>query len=102
MLERLELKLLLQQSQCRLQKLKHLLLKNTSAPGPTNQKIYIVAIGVSTGYPNALAELFPTLSGDLPVPIVLVQHMPPFFTKLLAERLLSKSPADIQEGKAEE
>ncbi|HIJ51173.1 MAG TPA: hypothetical protein HPP54_08995 [Nitrospinae bacterium] len=61
-----------------MQKLKRLLLKNTSAPGPTNQKIYIVVIGVSTGDSNALAELFPTLPGDLPVPIVLVQHMPHF------------------------
>ena len=69
---------------------------------PSNQKIDIVAIGVSTGGPNALAELFPNLPGDLPVPIVLVQHMPPFFTKLLAERLSSKSPVDIQEGKAGE
>ncbi len=63
------------------------------------QKIEVLAIGVSTGGPNALAELFPTLSADLPVPIVLVQHMPPFFTKLLAERLSAKSPLDIQEGK---
>jgi len=61
------------------------------------QKIDILAIGVSTGGPNALAELIPTLPGDLPVPVVLVQHMPPFFTKLLAERLSAKSPLDIQE-----
>lgn len=65
-----------------------------------NQKIDILAIGVSTGGPNALAELIPTLPGDLPVPVVLVQHMPPFFTKLLAERLTAKSPLDVQEGKA--
>lgn len=71
-------------------------------PRPFNQKIDILAIGVSTGGPNALADLFPTLPRDLPVPIVLVQHMPPFFTKLLAERLSSKSPMDIQEGKAGE
>jgi two-component system, chemotaxis family, protein-glutamate methylesterase/glutaminase len=66
------------------------------------QRADILTIGVSTGGPNALAELFPTLPGDLPVPIVLVQHMPPFFTKLLADRLTSKSPLDIQEGKAGE
>jgi len=77
-------------------------IKKQFRPRPANQKIEIVAIGVSTGGPNALAELFPTLPGDLPVPIVLVQHMPPFFTKLLAERLSSKSPVDIQEGKAGE
>ncbi|MBC8285108.1 MAG: chemotaxis response regulator protein-glutamate methylesterase [Nitrospinae bacterium] len=67
-----------------------------------NQKIDILAIGVSTGGPNALAEFFPSLPGDLPVPIVLVQHMPPFFTKLLAERLTAKCPLDIQEGRAGE
>jgi two-component system, chemotaxis family, protein-glutamate methylesterase/glutaminase len=77
-------------------------IKKQFRPRSANQKIDIVAIGVSTGGPNALAELFPTLPGDLPVPIVLVQHMPPFFTKLLAERLSSKSPVDIQEGKAGE
>lgn len=64
------------------------------------QKIDILAIGVSTGGPNALAELIPTLPADLPVPVVMVQHMPPFFTKLLAERLTAKSPLDVQEGKA--
>lgn len=82
--------------------------KITSARKPSiarktlNQKIDILTIGVSTGGPNALAELIPTLPGDLPVPIVLVQHMPPFFTKLLAERLSAKSPLDIREGKAGE
>ncbi|MCH7924632.1 MAG: alpha/beta fold hydrolase, partial [Planctomycetes bacterium] len=47
-------------------------------------RIDIVAIGVSTGGPNALAELLPALPGDLPVPIVIVQHMPPVFTNNLA------------------
>lgn len=74
--------------------------KSSVVRASLKQKIDILAIGVSTGGPNALAELIPTLPGDLPVPIVLVQHMPPFFTKLLAERLSAKSPLDIQEGKA--
>jgi len=65
---------------------------------PANTKIDIVAIGVSTGGPNALAELFPVFPKNFPVPIVLVQHMPPFFTKLLAERLSSKSEVDVVEG----
>ncbi len=77
-------------------------IKKPIRPRPINQKIDILSIGVSTGGPNALAEFFPNLPGDLPVPIVLVQHMPPFFTKLLAERLTAKSPLDIQEGKAGE
>jgi two-component system chemotaxis response regulator CheB len=66
----------------------------------TNSQIEIVAIGVSTGGPNALAELFPVFPEDFPVPIVIVQHMPPFFTKLLAERLSSKSNLIVEEGTA--
>ncbi|MBT5472130.1 MAG: chemotaxis response regulator protein-glutamate methylesterase [Nitrospina sp.] len=77
-------------------------IKRPARPRPPNQKIDILAIGVSTGGPNALAEFFPTLPADLPVPVVVVQHMPPFFTKLLAERLSAKSPLEIREGKAGE
>ncbi|PIQ96644.1 MAG: chemotaxis response regulator protein-glutamate methylesterase [Nitrospinae bacterium CG11_big_fil_rev_8_21_14_0_20_56_8] len=62
------------------------------------QKIEVVAIGVSTGGPNALAELFPVFPADFPVPILITQHMPPFFTRLLAERLSSKSNLNIIEG----
>lgn len=62
------------------------------------ERIDIVAIGVSTGGPNALAELIPTLPHDLPVPVVIVQHMPPVFTRLLAERLAAKSQISVQEG----
>ena len=64
----------------------------------SNARIDIVAIGVSTGGPNALAELFPEFPIDFPIPIVIVQHMPPFFTKLLAERLSSKSKVPVKEG----
>jgi two-component system chemotaxis response regulator CheB len=60
----------------------------------------IVAIGVSTGGPNALAALLPALPGDLPVPVVIVQHMPPMFTRLLAERLHTQSKLTVVEGQA--
>jgi two-component system, chemotaxis family, protein-glutamate methylesterase/glutaminase len=60
----------------------------------------IVAIGVSTGGPNALAEVLPRLPQDLRVPIVIVQHMPPVFTRLLSERLRNASQIDVQEGAA--
>lgn len=63
-------------------------------------RIDVVAIGVSTGGPNALATLFPQWPASFPVPIVLVQHMPPTFTRLLAERLAAKSAIAIHEGKA--
>ena len=60
----------------------------------------IVAIGVSTGGPNALAALLPALPENFPVPIVVVQHMPPMFTQLLAARLDSQAKVRVVEGKA--
>jgi two-component system chemotaxis response regulator CheB len=60
--------------------------------------IEVVCIGTSTGGPNALAEVFETLPGDLPVPVVMVQHMPPMFTTMLAERLNARSAWRCHEG----
>ena len=57
-----------------------------------------VAIGVSTGGPNALQELVPTLGLDLPVPVLIVQHMPPTFTKLLADRLSKLRGGAVEEA----
>lgn len=62
--------------------------------------IDVLAIGVSTGGPNALAELMPSLGKNFPVPVVIVQHMPPLFTRLLAERLGAISGFKCQEGVA--
>ncbi len=47
----------------------------------------IIGIGISTGGPNALARMLPQLPGDIDVPIVIVQHMPPPFTQSLAKSL---------------
>lgn len=47
----------------------------------------ICAIGISTGGPNALRELLARITSPLRGPIVIVQHMPPVFTKHLAETL---------------
>jgi two-component system chemotaxis response regulator CheB len=60
----------------------------------------ILAIGVSTGGPNALAALLPSIPADFPVPVVIVQHMPPMFTCRLAERLDSMSQLRVSEGQA--
>ncbi len=63
-------------------------------------RISIVAIGTSTGGPNALGEVLPALPGDFPVPIVVTQHMPPMFTRLLAERLNSKCALQVHEAES--
>jgi len=67
---------------------------------PASAPIEIVAIGTSTGGPNALAEVLPRIPSDFPVPIVVVQHMPPIFTRLLAERLAERSAISVEEGRA--
>jgi len=60
--------------------------------------VELVAIGTSTGGPNALAEILPALPYDLPVPVLVVQHMPPVFTAHLAERLAARCPLEVREG----
>jgi two-component system chemotaxis response regulator CheB len=50
-------------------------------------RVDAVAIGCSTGGPDALSRLIRALPANLPVPILAVQHMPPVFTKMFAERL---------------
>lgn len=67
-------------------------LASRAASRPQPQPVEILAIGSSTGGPNALADIVPHLPRDLRVPIVIVQHMPPLFTKMLAERLQSAGP----------
>lgn len=61
-----------------------------------SEKSLAVAIGVSTGGPNALAALLPGL--DLKVPVFIVQHMPPIFTLSLAKSLDAKCPMRVKEA----
>ena len=65
------------------------------AAGPVSA----VAIGVSTGGPNALAVLVPNLAVGLDVPIFIVQHMPALFTRMLAERLAVTSRMPVREAR---
>ncbi|BEL11145.1 chemotaxis response regulator protein-glutamate methylesterase [Actinoplanes sichuanensis] len=61
-------------------------------------KIDILAIGSSTGGPDALTKVLLGLPADLPVPIVITQHMPPVFTKMFAERLDRSTPLKVVEA----
>ncbi len=87
-------------------KLPGLALTKTPSPPPKALSIgpkvgrppEIVAIGISTGGPEALSKLLPELPGNFPVPILIVQHMPPLFTKLLAKRLDTDSKIAVKEG----
>jgi two-component system chemotaxis response regulator CheB len=58
----------------------------------------VVAIGVSTGGPAALDVLLPALPAGFPLPILVVQHMPELFTKLLAERLNARCRIPVCEA----
>ena len=58
-----------------------------SSVGELHQTPKMIGIGVSTGGPTALNRLLPKLPADFPCPILLVQHMPPKFTKSLADDL---------------
>ncbi len=68
------------------------------APPARTSTFACVAIGTSTGGPVALSQILPKLPADFPLPIVVVQHMPPGFTRPLAERLDGASRITVVEG----
>jgi two-component system, chemotaxis family, protein-glutamate methylesterase/glutaminase len=57
-----------------------------------------VVIGVSTGGPDALRQFLPRVPGDFPLPILVVQHMPPVFTKSLADSLNAMCDLIVKEA----
>ena len=61
-------------------------------------KTEIIAIGISTGGPDALRVVFSKLDADLKVPIVVVQHMPAGFTNEFAKSLDRICPLDVKEA----
>ncbi|MDC7222327.1 MAG: chemotaxis-specific protein-glutamate methyltransferase CheB [Spirochaetales bacterium] len=58
----------------------------------------MIAIGISTGGPNALRQVFSQISPRMPLPIVVVQHMPAGFTKEFANSLNKISPLEVKEA----
>ncbi|CAM4276764.1 two-component system chemotaxis response regulator CheB [Paenibacillus endophyticus] len=73
-------------------------IKKSKTSGATGTFKHIVAIGTSTGGPRALHEVITSLPGDFPAPVLIVQHMPPKFTKSLAQRLDSFSELHVVEA----
>jgi len=81
---------------------------NRSYPAPVQHQkpvpvrksgnIEIIAIGISTGGPNALREVFARLDPDLPQPIVVVQHMSAGFTEEFANSLNRICPLEVKEA----
>jgi len=65
---------------------------------PLTRQVEVVALGISTGGPNALREVFPKLDPGLPVPVLVVQHMPAGFTKEFAASLDRICPLEVKEA----
>jgi two-component system, chemotaxis family, protein-glutamate methylesterase/glutaminase len=71
---------------------------STDRPVLSSGKIKAVVIGCSTGGPDALAQIIPHLPASLPVPVIIVQHMPEGFTRTLAARLNEASELNVVEA----
>lgn len=69
-----------------------------SAREKRNQFNNLVVIGSSTGGPRALMQIVPFFPADIPAAILIVQHMPPVFTRSLAERLAQVSKIEVMEA----
>lgn len=73
---------------------------STQSPARPNQ-LELLVVGISTGGPQALAEILPALGASFNLPILIVQHMPHTFTRLLAQRLdlqCTQSVREAEEG----
>jgi two-component system chemotaxis response regulator CheB len=75
----------------------HLQKKSSRAALPPSR---IIAIGISTGGPNALQYVLSQIPADIPATFVVVQHMPEGFTEMFARRLDECCALDVQEAKS--
>ncbi len=67
-------------------------------PGQPASGIELVVLGASTGGPPAIERILGDLGAALPVPVAIVQHMPPAFTRSFAERLDARLPLRVREA----
>jgi two-component system chemotaxis response regulator CheB len=72
--------------------------RTSASSSESSSQISAIAIGVSTGGPQALATLIQELPMGFPIPILIAQHMPPVFTRLLAERLSAQTGHSVREA----
>lgn len=72
--------------------------KQIITPLRESGRIEVIVLGISTGGPNALREMFKDLSPDLKQPILVVQHMPAGFTAEFARSLNSICPLQVSEA----
>lgn len=79
-----------------------LLHASATFPAAASRGPAILALGASTGGPNAIAEVFAAIPSTFHLPIVIVQHMPPVFTRMFAERLSASCPIRFHEAKGGE